>query len=66
MLGIGYIVNPNAETARSIFKIIKQGVNGTVLAFSNSKLLLYNFYTEEHSTYVGSPIRDNHSRERYS
>ncbi len=55
LLGIDYIVNPpNAETARSIFKIIEQGgVNGNVLTFSNSKLLLYNFYIEEHSTYVG-------------
>lgn len=62
LLGIDYIVNPNAETARSIFKIIEQGVNGNVLTFSNSKLLLYNFYIEEHSTYVGATISEMRSK----
>jgi trk system potassium uptake protein TrkA len=58
LLGIDYIVNPNAETARSIFKIIEQGVNGNLLAFSNSKLLLYNFYIEKNSTYAGSTVSE--------
>ncbi|WP_321300632.1 Trk system potassium transporter TrkA [uncultured Sphaerochaeta sp.] len=58
LLGIDYIVNPNAETARSIFTIIEQGVNGNLLAFSNSKLLLYNFYIEKNSTYVGTTVSE--------
>ncbi|MGH0052351.1 MAG: Trk system potassium transporter TrkA, partial [Sphaerochaetaceae bacterium] len=58
LLGIDYLVNPNAETARSIYNIIEQGVNGNVLAFSNSKLLLYNFFIEKFSTYVGSTISE--------
>ncbi|MGE4468395.1 Trk system potassium transporter TrkA [Sphaerochaeta sp.] len=62
LLGIDYIVNPNAETARSIFKIIEQGVNGNLLAFSNSKLLLYNFYIEKNSTYVGTTVSEMRSK----
>ncbi|WP_319758097.1 Trk system potassium transporter TrkA [uncultured Sphaerochaeta sp.] len=58
LLGIDFIVNPNAETARSIFTIIEQGVNGNLLAFSNSKLLLYIFYIEKNSTFVGSTISE--------
>ncbi len=62
LLGIDYIVNPNAETARSIFTIIEQGVNGNLLAFSNSKLLLYNFYIEKNSTYVGTTVSEMRSK----
>lgn len=62
LLGIDYIVNPNAETARSIFSIIEQGVNGNLLAFSNSKLLLYNFYIEKNSTYVGTTVSEMRSK----
>lgn len=58
LLGIDYIVNPNAETAKSIYNIIEQGVNGNVLGFTNSKLLLYNFYIEPFSSYVGSTVME--------
>ncbi|MDD4038081.1 MAG: Trk system potassium transporter TrkA [Sphaerochaeta sp.] len=58
LLGIDYIVNPNAETAKSIFNIIEQGVNGNVLGFTNSKLLLYNFFIEPFSSYVGSTVME--------
>ncbi len=56
LLGIDHIVNPNAETARSIYNIIEQGVNGNILAFSNSNLLLYNYYIEWDSTFNGTTI----------
>lgn len=58
LLGIDYIVNPNAETAKSIYNTIEQGVNGNVLGFTNSKLLLYNFYIEPFSSYVGSTVME--------
>ena len=58
LLGIDYIVNPNTETAKSIYNIIEQGVNGNVLGFTNSKLLLYNFYIEPFSSYVGSTVME--------
>jgi len=58
LLGIDYIVNPNAETAKSIFNIIEQGVNGNVLGFTNSKLLLYNFFIEPFSSYIGSTVME--------
>ncbi|MGE4453729.1 MAG: Trk system potassium transporter TrkA [Sphaerochaeta sp.] len=62
LLGIDFIVNPNAETARSLYNIIEQGVNGNVLSFSNSRLLLYNFYIEKQSSYVGSSISEMRSK----
>lgn len=62
LLGIDYIVNPNAETAKSIYNIIEQGVNGNVLGFTNSKLLLYNFYIEPFSSYVGSTVMEMRSK----
>ena len=62
LLGIDFIVNPNAETAKSIYNIIEQGVNGNVLGFSNTKLLLYNFYIEPFSPYVGSTVMEMRSK----
>jgi len=58
LLGIDYIVNPNTETAKSLFNIIEQGVSGNVLGFANSDFLLYNFYVEPFSTYIGTTVQD--------
>ncbi len=62
LLGINHIVNPNTETAKAIYNIIEQGVNGNVLGFNNSSLLLYNFHVESFSSYVGSSIREMRSK----
>lgn len=56
LLGIDYIVNPNTEAAKFLYNIIEQGVNGNVLGFSNSKLLLYNFHVEPSSPYIGTAV----------
>ena len=64
LLGIDYIVNPNAETAKSIYNTIEQGVNGNVLGFTNSKLLLYNFYIEPFSSYVGSTVMEMRNKQQ--
>ena len=58
LLGIDYIVNPNAEAARYIFNTIEQGVYSNVLGFSNTDLLLYNFYVEPFSPYIGTSVMD--------
>lgn len=58
LLGIDYIVNPNAEAARYIFNIIEQGVYSNVMGFSSTDLLLYNFYVESHSPYIGTTVMD--------
>jgi trk system potassium uptake protein TrkA len=62
LLGIDYIVNPNAETAASIHQIIEQGVHGNVFGFVNSSLLLYNFQVVEGSDYVGSTVMQMRSK----
>lgn len=62
LLGIDYIVNPNTETASSIFQIIEQGVTEDVLGFIKSDLLLYNFHIEEESAYIGSTVVEMRSR----
>ncbi len=62
LLGIDYIVNPNTETAKSIYNIIEQGVNGNVMSFSNSKMLLYNFHVEKFSSYIGSSVMEMRSK----
>lgn len=62
LLGIDYIVNPNAETAASIHQIIEQGVHGNVFGFVNSHLLLYNFEIEERSSYIGSTVMQMRSK----
>lgn len=58
LLGIDYIINPNTEAARYIFNTIEQGVYSNVLGFSNTKLLLYNFYVEPFSPYIGTSVMD--------
>lgn len=40
LLGIDYIVNPTTETAGQIYRIIEEGVQGDVLSFTQSNLLL--------------------------
>lgn len=58
LLGIDYIVNPAAETGRSIHALIDQGVNPNILSFSDSTLLLYNMHVGKSSTYIGSTVME--------
>ena len=58
LLGIDYIVNPTAETGRSINTLIDQGVNPNILNFSNSTLLLYNMHVGPSSAFIGSKVMD--------
>lgn len=58
LLGIDYIVNPAAETGRSIHTLIDQGVNPNILNFSNSTLLLYNMHVGPSSSFIGSTVME--------
>lgn len=58
LLGIDYIVNPAAETGRSIHALIDQGVNPNILSFSDSTLLLYNMHVGKSSSYIGSTVME--------
>lgn len=62
LLGIDYIINPNAEAARYIYNVIDQGIYSNVLGFSNTKLLLYNFYIEPLSPYIETSVMDMRSK----
>ena len=58
LLGIDYIVNPTAETGRSINTLINQGVNPNILNFSNSTLLLYTMHVGPSSAFIGSNMME--------
>ncbi|NLZ76834.1 MAG: Trk system potassium transporter TrkA [Spirochaetales bacterium] len=57
-LGIDHIVNPAAETGRSINTLIDQGVNPNILNFFNSTLLLYNMHVGPSSRFAGSKVME--------
>jgi len=56
ILGINHIVNPEAETARSIHAIIERGVFSDVITFERSNLILYNVYVSEKSRFANQNI----------
>jgi len=58
LLGIDYIVNPTAETGRSINTLIDQGVNPNILNFFNSTLLLYTMHVGPSSRFIGSKVME--------
>lgn len=58
LLGIDHIVNPGTESSKYIYNIIQQGVNGNIVGFEHSKFLLYNFYIEPFSSYIGSSVKE--------
>jgi trk system potassium uptake protein TrkA len=56
ILGINYIVNPEAEAARSIHAIIERGIFSDVITFERSNLVLYNIYVTEKSRFANQSI----------
>ncbi|MGI6432757.1 MAG: Trk system potassium transporter TrkA [Sphaerochaetaceae bacterium] len=56
ILGINHIVNPEAETAKSIYSIIEKGLVSDVVAFDRSNLVLFNLYIEEKSRFAHQNI----------
>ncbi len=58
VLGINHIVNPEAETAKSIHKIIKRGIFSDVVTFENSDLGLYNFVVTADSPFANRRVSE--------
>lgn len=56
ILGINHIVNPEAETARSIHAIIERGIFSDIITFERSNLILYNVYVSEKSRFANQNI----------
>jgi trk system potassium uptake protein TrkA len=56
LLGIDSIVNPEAETARSIAESIERGIFSDVISFDKTNLTLYNIYVTENSPFVGQDL----------
>lgn len=57
VLGINYIVNPEAEAAKSIFGIIDRGVfHNVVITFNNSNLVLYNHFVHKNSVFANRNV----------
>ncbi|MDC7245916.1 MAG: Trk system potassium transporter TrkA [Sphaerochaetaceae bacterium] len=53
VLGINYIVNPEAEAAKSIFNIIDHGVfHDVVVTFNESSMALYNIHVGDRSPFA--------------
>ncbi|MDD4763870.1 MAG: Trk system potassium transporter TrkA [Sphaerochaetaceae bacterium] len=57
VLGIDYIVNPEAETARSIYDIIERGIFSDIITFNKTNLILYNIYINEKSKFAGKDVQ---------
>jgi trk system potassium uptake protein TrkA len=57
VLGIDFIVNPEAEAARSIFDIIERGIFSDIITFSKTNLILYNIYVNEKSKFAGKDVQ---------
>lgn len=56
ILGINYIVNPEAETAKSIYSIIKRGLFSDTLSFERSNLVLFNLLIQEKSRFANQHV----------
>lgn len=56
ILGINYIVNPEAEAARSIHAIIDRGIFSDVITFERSNLVLYNIFVTPKSRFANQNI----------
>jgi trk system potassium uptake protein TrkA len=56
ILGINHIVNPEAETARSIHAIINRGIFSDTISFEKSNLILYNIYVAANSSFVNQSV----------
>ena len=57
ILGIDYIVNPEAETAASIFGVVDKGVFSDMISFQKSGLLIHNIHVTESSAFLNKDIR---------
>jgi len=57
ILGIDYIINPEAEAAHAIYDIVDKGVFSDIISFQRSSLLLNNIHVTPDSTFVNKDIK---------
>ena len=57
ILGIDYIVNPEAEAASTIYEIVDKGVFSDTISFQKSSFLLHNIHVTESSTFLNKDIK---------
>jgi trk system potassium uptake protein len=57
VLGINYIVNPEAEAARSIFTAIERGIFSDAISFEKCNLILYNIHIPQQSKFSGKDVQ---------
>jgi trk system potassium uptake protein TrkA len=57
ILGIDYIINPEAEAANEIYEIIDKGVFSDMISFQKSSLLLNNIHVTPDSEFVNKDIK---------
>ena len=56
ILGINYIVNPEAETADEIKTFINRGIFTDAITFEKSDLVLYNVYISSNSSFANKTV----------
>ncbi len=57
VLGIDYIVNPEAEAAKSIYGIVEKGDFNEVITFEKSDLLFHNILISNDSRFVNKHVK---------
>ena len=57
ILGIDYIINPEAEAAKSIFDVVENGAFSDMIAFEKTNLLLNNIHVTPDSAFVDKDIK---------
>ena len=57
ILGIDYIINPEAEAANAIYEIVDKGVFSDMISFQKSSLLLNNINITPESSFVDKNIK---------
>ncbi len=57
ILGIDYIVNPEAEAANTIYEIVDKGVFSDMISFQKSGLLLHNIHVTEKSLFLNKDVK---------
>ena len=57
ILGIDYIINPEAEAAKTIFDVVDKGVFSDMISFEKTNLLLNNIHVTPDSVLVDKDIK---------
>ena len=57
ILGIDYIINPEAEAAKAIYEVVDKGVFSDMISFEKTSLLLNNIHVTPDSAFVDKDIK---------